>query len=127
MGLTVCYECRPVRAVLPTCLIALVLAWPAAAAPSPPGAAWLAQAHCIHLKEAGWRANTGNGYFGGMQFMAATWKRVGGKADPAFAHPGDPAYPFAAASAEQLYRAWLLWKRDGGTWRSWGTVGASCS
>jgi resuscitation-promoting factor RpfA len=116
-----------VRAVLPTGLAALVLAFPAAAAVWHPPAAWLAQAQCVHLKEGAWTANSGNGYFGGMQFSAGTWKRVGGKADAAFAHPGDAAYPFAAAPAEQLYRAWLLWKRDGGSWRSWGAVGASCS
>ena len=115
------------RAALPTGLAALVLAFPAAAADWQPGAAWLAQAQCVHLKEASWRANTGNGYFGGLQFLAATWKRAGGKADPAFTHPGDPAYPFSATPAEQLYRAWIVWKRDGGTWRSWGAVGTACS
>lgn len=115
------------RAVLPTGLAALVLAFPAAAAQSGPTADWLAQARCVHLKEGSWTANTGNGYFGGFQFAAATWRRVGGKADPAFAHPGDPAFPFTVSAREQLYRAWLLWKRDGGTWRSWGAVGAGCS
>ena len=114
------------RAVVSTGLAALVLAFPAAAAVWPP-AAWLAQAQCVHLKEGAWTANSGNGYFGGMQFSAGTWKGVGGKKDAAFAHPGDPAYPFSASPAEQLHRAWLLWQRDGGTWRSWGAVGASCS
>lgn len=114
--------------MLVTGLAALVLAFPAAAARSDaPSAAWLAQARCIHLKEGSWTANTGNGFFGGFQFAAKTWRRVGGKADPAFAHPGDPAFPFRASTAEQLRRAWILWKRDGGTWRSWGAVGASCS
>ena len=115
------------RAVLATGLAAGLLAFPAAAADWSPGPAWLAQARCVHLREAPWKANTGNGYFGGMQFMPATWKRVGGKADPAFAHPGDPAYPFSVSASEQLYRAWLVWRRDGGAWRSWGAVGASCS
>ena len=45
----------------------------------------------------------------------------------AFAHPGDAAYPFSASVQEQLYRAWLVWKRDGGSWRAWGAVGAACS
>jgi hypothetical protein len=116
-----------VRAVLPTGFAALVLAFPAAAAVWQPPAAWLVQAQCVHVKEGAWTANSGNGYFGGMQFSASTWKRVGGKADAAFTHPGNPAYPFSATPSEQLYRAWLLWKHDGGTWRSWGAVGASCS
>jgi hypothetical protein len=107
---------------------ALLFSLPAAATtPGQPSAAWLLQAHCVHVKEAAWTANTGNGYFGGMQFMAQTWKRMGGRPDPAFKHPGDPAYPFRATAAEQLYRAWLLWKHDGRSWRSWGAVGASCS
>ena len=106
---------------------ALLLALPTSAAPGSPSAAWLLQARCVHVQEGSWTANTGNGYFGGMQFKAQTWKRMGGKPDPAFTHPGDRAYPFHATATEQLYRAWLLWKQDGGTWRSWGAVGASCS
>jgi hypothetical protein len=115
-----------VRTVLVTGSAALLLALPAAAADWSPSADWLAQARCVHVQEGPWSANTGNGYFGGMQFAAQTWKRVGGKADPAFTHPGSHAYPFRASAAEQLYRAWLLWRHDGGTWRSWGAVGASC-
>jgi hypothetical protein len=113
-----------VRAGLLTAAAALLLAAPAAGAGWSPSATWLAQARCVHAKEGGWSANTGNGYFGGMQFSAGTWRSVGGKPDPAFTHPGTP---FSASPQEQLYRAWLLWKRDGGTWRSWGAVGASCS
>jgi hypothetical protein len=116
-----------VRAVLVTGIAALAFAASASSAPRLYSAQWLAQAHCIHLKEGPWTANTGNGYFGGMQFAAATWRRVGGATDPAFRHAGDPAYPFHATVAEQLYRAWLVWKHDGGTWRSWGAVGASCT
>jgi resuscitation-promoting factor RpfA len=116
-----------VRTVAVTGFAVLMLALPAAAAETSPSPTWLVQARCIHLKEGPWTANTGNGYYGGMQFAAQTWTRVGGKPDPAFKHPGDTAYPFTASSSEQLYRAWLLWKHDGGTWRSWGAVGASCS
>jgi len=116
-----------VRTVLAIGLAAFLLALPTSAAPGSPSAAWLLQARCVHIREAAWTANTGNGYFGGMQFMANTWKRMGGEADPAFTHPGNPAYPFRATRAEQIYRAWLLWKHDGGTWRSWGGVGLACS
>ncbi|MFN2629787.1 MAG: transglycosylase family protein [Gaiellaceae bacterium] len=115
------------RLIPATVLALLLLAASAAAAGWHPSETWLASARCIHLKEGPWSANTGNGYFGGMQFSAQAWKRVGGKRDPAFAHPGDPAYPFSVARDEQLYRAWLLWNRGGGTWRAWGAVGATCS
>jgi resuscitation-promoting factor RpfA len=116
-----------VRPALLIGLAALVLAATAGGAVGSPSTQWLAQARCVHLKEGAWTANSGNGYFGGLQFAAKTWKRVGGKPDPAFAHPGDPSFPFTASAAEQLYRAWLVWKADGGTWRSWGAVGASCA
>lgn len=124
------------RTGLLTVVVALLVAAPALAGSSPAplsattwqaSASWLAQARCIHLKEGPWAANTGNGYFGGMQFSAETWKRVGGKIDPAFTHGGSTAFPFAAAPQEQLYRAWLLWRHDGHSWRSWGAVGAACS
>ena len=115
------------RAALIIGVVALALAAPAAGAGWSPSAAWLAQARCIHAKEGRWSTNSGNGFFGGMQFSAGTWKSVGGKADPAFSHPGDPIYSFSASPEEQLYRAWLLRKHDGGTWRSWGAVGAACS
>jgi hypothetical protein len=115
------------RPALLTGLAVLLLAAPAAATGGSPSAAWVAQARCVHHKEGAWTANTGNGYFGGMQFAAQTWVLAGGKPDPAFKHPGDPRFQFSATPEEQQYRAWLVWKKDGGTWRSWGAVGASCS
>jgi len=112
------------------CLVAvagLVFVAAGGAQPSRPSALWLAQAQCVHQHEGPWNANTGNGYFGGLQIAPQTWMRVNGRPQPAFAHPGDPAYPFSASPQEQLHRAWLVWLRDGRTWRSWGTVGAACS
>jgi resuscitation-promoting factor RpfA len=116
------------RAALFTGLAALLLAaTPASAGGEGRSSAWLLQARCIHVKEGAWTANTGNGYFGGMQFAADTWVRAGGNPDRAFSHPGDARYPFAASPEEQLYRAWVVWTRDGGTWRAWGAVGIACS
>ena len=85
---------------------------------------WLAQAVCIHEHEGAWDDNTGNSYFGGLQFLASTWRRAGGGEYAAFAHPGDSRYPFTASPREQLYRAWLVYRRDGNSWREWGTAGA---
>jgi hypothetical protein len=106
---------------------ALTFAAASGARSSSPSAAWLAQARCVHAHEGPWTANTGNGYFGGMQFSKQTWMRLNGRPLPAFTHPGNPAFPFTATPAEQLHRAWLLWLRDGRSWRSWGAVGAACS
>jgi hypothetical protein len=66
---------------------------------------------CIHRHEGAWNANTGNGYYGGMQFLLSTWRSVGGRSRPDLVSP-----------AEQLYRAFLVWRRDGGSWREWGTA-----
>jgi hypothetical protein len=67
---------------------------------------------CIHRHEAVDWHETRNPYSrGGMQFLWSTWIRVGGHGDPASASP-----------AEQLWRAWLLWHRDGGSWREWSTA-----
>ena len=115
------------RVALGLAAAALLAAAPTAAGRVSYSEEWLAQARCIHLKEAPWTANTGNGYFGGMQFAAKTWLRAGGKPDPAFKHPGDARYPFRASPSEQLHRAFVLWAHDGRTWRSWGGVGAACS
>jgi resuscitation-promoting factor RpfA len=107
--------------------VAIVLAGSGETRSSRPSAAWFAEARCVHLHEGSWTANTGNGLFGGMQFAARTWLGVKGRRVPAFAHPGDPAFPFRVAPSEQLHRAWLLWLHDGRSWRSWGAVGALCS
>jgi hypothetical protein len=117
-----------VRSLLIGAAIFLLVAGYAVAAPAgKPTAAWLAQAQCIHRHEGSWSANTGNGYFGGMQFSPATWTAMKGPRDPAFTHPGDPAFPFGASPAQQLRVAWLTWLHDGGTWRSWGAIGAVCA
>jgi hypothetical protein len=115
-----------VRAFGIAVIAALSLATSGSAQDARPSAAWLLQARCVHRLEGPWTANTGNGYFGGMQFSPATWKRVHGSPLPAFRHPGDAAFPFSASPAEQLHRAWLLWLADGRSWRSWGAAGAAC-
>ncbi len=74
---------------------------------------WLAQAACIRSHEGWWTANTGNSYYGAYQFLLSTWRSAGGR-----------GYPHQATPAEQTYRAWVVWKRDGGSWREWGTARA---
>jgi hypothetical protein len=68
-------------------------------------------ATCLHSHEGAWDSNTGNGYFGGLQFLLSTWASVGGVTRPDVASP-----------AEQIYRAFLVWQRDGGSFREWGTA-----
>jgi len=78
---------------------------------------------CIHRHEGAFNDNTGNGYYGGFQFLIGTWRRAGGHWYAAFDHPGNPAYPFTASPHEQLYRAWRIYHADGDSWREWGTAG----
>ena len=50
-----------------------------AATPSPGHlAGWL----CIHSREGAWDAQTGNGYYGGLQFSLGTWHAYGGTGLP---------------------------------------------
>ena len=53
-----------------------------------------------------WRLNTGNGYYGGLQFSLATWRNVGGT-----------GYPHQASKAEQIKRGQILQARAG--WGQW--------
>lgn len=73
---------------------------------------WLAQALCIHQHEGAWTDSTGNGYYGGMQFALGTWQSVQGR-----------GLPNQASPREQLHRAYLVYLRDGHSWREWGTAG----
>lgn len=56
-----------------------------------------------------WRINTGNGYYGGLQFSASTWRGFGGGA---FASRAD-----LATKAEQIYVATKVQKVQG--WNAW--------
>jgi hypothetical protein len=67
---------------------------------------WTALAEC----ESGgnWSADTGNGYYGGLQFSWGSWSAVGGSGNPAHASP-----------SEQVYRAERLQDIQG--WGAWPT------
>ena len=58
-----------------------------------------------------WHINTGNGYYGGLQFSAATWHSVGG-----------PGLPHQQSRETQIKYAKILQARSG--WGQWGCAGA---
>ncbi|MGH9858233.1 MAG: transglycosylase family protein, partial [Acidobacteriota bacterium] len=58
-----------------------------------------------------WSINTGNGYFGGLQFTLGTWQAVGGS-----------GYPHQASRAEQINRGKILQARSG--WGQWPACAA---
>lgn len=70
-----------------------------------PYKAWL---NSTSLCESGgrWSINTGNGFFGGMQFTLSSWQAVGGR-----------GLPHLAGKLEQKYRAVRLLRIQGrGAW-----------
>ena len=79
---------------------------PAPAEQSSHGNVWERLAQC----ESGgnWHINTGNGYYGGLQFSLSTWRRVGGS-----------GYPHEASKAEQIRRGIILRDRNGGSYSAW--------
>lgn len=58
-----------------------------------------------------WSINTGNGYYGGLQFSLSSWRGVGGS-----------GYPHQASKAEQIRRAEIL--RSSGGWGHWPACSA---
>lgn len=85
---------------------AATLVAPANAAPLE---AWEALAQC----ESGgnWAINTGNGYYGGLQFSLSSWAAAGGSGNPA-----------AASKAEQIRVAENLLQMQG--WGAWPSCSA---
>ncbi len=76
---------------------------------TPPDSVWDRIAKC----ESGgnWSINTGNGYYGGLQFSAATWRSVGG-----------PGLPHQQSREVQIKYAKILQARSG--WGQWGCAHA---
>lgn len=80
----------------------------AKSAPVAEGSVWDRLARC----ESGgnWAANTGNGYYGGLQFDTATWRAYGGGQYAPYAHQASREEQIAVAqrlrNARGNYRAW---------------------
>lgn len=68
------------------------------------GSVWDSIANC----ESGgnWAINTGNGFYGGLQFTLSSWQAVGGS-----------GYPNQASREEQIARGGMLQARQG--WNAW--------
>ncbi len=83
-----------------------------AAAPGKPRVDWDAIAQC----ESGgnWRANTGNGHYGGLQFTRSSWKAAGGLKYAARADMATKSEQIATArrlAAMQGMGAWTCARR----------------
>ncbi|MFZ3571438.1 transglycosylase family protein [Streptomyces sp. BH097] len=82
----------------------LALAGPA---PAADGGVWDRIARC----ESGgnWHTNTGNGYYGGLQFSAGTWRAYGGGAYAATADRASKGQQIAVATKVQRAQGWGAW------------------
>ncbi|MFI5886407.1 transglycosylase family protein [Streptomyces sp. NPDC051554] len=56
-----------------------------------------------------WHINTGNGYYGGLQFSAGTWRAYGGSAYAATADQASKSAQIAVASKVQRAQGWGAW------------------
>ncbi|MBA2949960.1 LysM peptidoglycan-binding domain-containing protein [Streptomyces himalayensis] len=56
-----------------------------------------------------WHINTGNGYYGGLQFSAGTWRAYGGTAYAATADKASKAQQIAVATKVQRAQGWGAW------------------
>jgi hypothetical protein len=95
---------RAVIAVSALAAASLGLASPAAAAS---GQTWDRLAQC----ESGgnWSINTGNGYYGGLQFSAGTWRAYGGTQYAPLAHRASREQQIATAERTLAAQGWGAW------------------
>ncbi|MGW1540341.1 LysM peptidoglycan-binding domain-containing protein [Streptomyces sp. NPDC002309] len=56
-----------------------------------------------------WHINTGNGYYGGLQFSAGTWRAYGGTAYAATADQASREQQIAVATKVQSAQGWGAW------------------
>jgi nucleoid-associated protein YgaU len=83
---------------------ALALAGPASAAPD---STWDAVAQCE--SSGNWAINTGNGYYGGLQFSQSTWNAYGGQQYAARADQATREEQIAVAEKTLAGQGWGAW------------------
>lgn len=81
---------------------------------------WQALAQCE--SSGNWAANTGNGYYGGLQFTLGTWRAYGGTGNPASA---SPATQIAVAEHVLAGQGWGAWPACSAKLGLYGTTGAA--
>ncbi len=76
----------------------------AASAAAPIPEPWASLAQCESTGN--WSINTGNGYYGGLQFNLGTWRSYGGQGMP---HENTPAQQIEIAKRVQAKQGWGAW------------------
>ena len=85
-------------------LVAAGIALGAAPAQAAPTGVWDRVAQCE--SSGNWHINTGNGYYGGLQFSLATWRGYGGSGNPAAASKSEQIRIAEKVLAGQGWGAW---------------------
>lgn len=87
--------------------LALLAATASTASAAPNDGVWDRIAQC----ESGgnWQINTGNGYYGGLQFSAGTWRAHGGTAYAPTADKASKSQQIAVATKVQAAQGWGAW------------------
>ena len=98
------------RALARTALVGAVVGAPLALAPAAlaaPDSTWDRLAQC----ESGgrWDVNTGNGYYGGVQFSPSTWRAFGGGEFAPNAHQASRAEQIVVAERTLAEQGWGAW------------------
>ncbi|HHU38103.1 MAG TPA: LysM peptidoglycan-binding domain-containing protein [Propionibacterium sp.] len=100
----------------------------ALAAPAQASSVWDAVAQCE--SSGNWSINTGNGYYGGLQFSASTWKAFGGHQYAPNAHQATKAQQIAIAQktlAVQGPGAWPVCSKKAGLTKANGGASSASS
>ncbi|WP_326583830.1 LysM peptidoglycan-binding domain-containing protein [Streptomyces sp. NBC_00481] len=74
-----------------------------------------------------WHINTGNGYYGGLQFSASTWRAYGGTAYAATADKASKNQQIAIAAKVQRAQGWGAWPTCAGRAGASGSAPAAPS
>lgn len=114
---------KPIKLLLAACLLAGAASAPAYAAPPPPalgppptsvpydcardGWPW----SCVALCESSgrWNRNTGNGFYGGLQFWQPTWEEFGGLKYAPRADLATREHQIAVAQEVLAVQGWEAW------------------
>ncbi|HEU4514613.1 MAG TPA: transglycosylase family protein [Nocardioidaceae bacterium] len=92
-------------------LVALISAFAPTMVAAPAEAATLRTWKRLAMCESGlrWHINTGNGYYGGLQFSASTWKGFGGRKFAYNAHRATRAEQIKIAEKVRRAQGWGAW------------------
>jgi len=99
------------RTLISTALVTAAAAAPVVVTAAPADAASLSTWNRIARCESGgrWHINTGNGYYGGLQISASTWRAFGGRRYAVLPHRTTKAHQIRIAENIRRGQGWRAW------------------